>query len=480
MYKSTLIKQLKTYSLKEIRELGEYIQSPYFNKNQSVIKLYDYIRKEYPLFEEKNMEKEIVFGKIFPNADYNDGFMRTIIFKLTGLADDYLSHKQFKQNHYVEKWFLLHELNDRMLDKQLEKKIKETLMEFSKVEIHETDYYLYKFLIEYEHFYFMNRLNQDKIEKFINNREIENMFNHLTYYYLLRAFKHFDYYNNAKEIYNISFKTEIFEDILKNLKPESYEDIPVISLYYNISMLHLKKDDTTYFYKVKKQIAEIEKKINKYEIANTYINLENYCKKRIRSGDDSFLNELFDILKIEIDKELYSVHGYMSAKFYRCAVDTALKLKEYEWTLEFTKNYKNKLPPKDIENTYNYSLAHYEFVLGNFNKSLELLSTVKYDEVYQKTDLRCLMAQIYYEMGLEDNLFSHIDSFRHFLMNDRLLPQDRKISLENFIKFLKSIASHKDCFGKFEIDKLRKSIRDEVLVSNKEWLLKKLSEIKAI
>lgn len=479
MNNSNLIKQLKTYSPKEIKEFGEFIQSPYFNKNHSVINLYEYIRKQYPLFNEDAMKKEIIFKEIFPDADYNDGFMRTIMFKLSGLADDYLAHKQYKRNHFAEKWFLLHELNERMLDRQLEKKIRETLAEFSNVNVHESDYFLFRFLIEYENFYYMNRLNQDKIEKFINSHSIENMFNHLTYFYLLRAFKHFDYYSNAKEIYKINFDTEIFEDILKNLKPESYEDVPVISLYYNISMLHLRKDDTSYFYKVKNQIADIESKINKYETANTYINLENYCKKRIRSGDCSFLAELFKVLKIEIEKELYSIHGYMSAKFFRCVVDTAIKLEEYDWTFEFINNYKNKLQPKDIENTYNYSQALYEFALGNFAKSLEYLSTVKYDEVYQKTELRCLMAQLYYELGLDESLFSHIDSFRHFLLNDRLLPEERKIFFVKFIKYLKGAAKVKDCAGRIEIEQLRKSIREETAVFDKEWLLEKLNEIKS-
>jgi hypothetical protein len=480
MYKSALIKQLKTYSHKEIKELGEYVKSPFFNKNQSVIRLFDYICKQYPAFDENKFEKETVYREIFPDAEYNDGFMRTIIFKLSNLADDYLSHKRFKQNYFIEKWFLLHELNDRMLDRQIEKKIKETLINFSNVNVHEADYFLFRFLIEYEHFYYMNRVNQDKIEKFIDTQEIENMFNHLTYFYLLRAFKHFDYYSNAKEIYNLSFKTEIFEDIIKSLKQESYEEVPVIELYYNISMLHLRKEDTSYFYKVKKQIEEIEDKINKYETANTYVNLENYCKKRARSGDKIFLNELFDILKIEIEKGLYSVHGYMSAKFYRCVVDTALKLKEFKWTRVFMETYKDKLPPKDIENTYNFSLALFEFSSNNFNKSLEYLSTVKYDEVYQKTEVRCLMAQLYLELGLEESLFSHIDSFRHFLLNDRHLPHDRKLFFLNFIKFIKRISNIKDCLGKQNKESLKKVIQEEKIVYNKDWLLKKISEIKLV
>ncbi len=477
MIKSTIIEQLKTYTPKEIREFGEYVHSPFFNKNQSVIKLFDYIRKHYPDFEEKKIKKEYVFGKIFPKVEYNDGFMRTVIFNLTSLADDYLAHKRFKQNYFVEKWYLLYELNERMLDKQIEKNMKELSKEFSKVNVHEADYFYNKFVIEYEYFYYLNRLNLDKIEKFINNSDIENMFNHLTYFYLLRAIKHYDYYINAKDIYNINFKTEIFEDIIKNLKPEAYEEIPVISLYYNVLMLHLREEDASYFFKVKKQIEDIEKYINKYETADTYINLENYCKKKIRKGNKAFLNELFDILKIEIEKELFSIHGFMSAKFYRCSVDTALRLKEFEWTQEFMKKYRSKLPSAAAENTYNYSLALYEFASGNFTGSLEVLSKVKYDAVYQKTELRCLTAQLYYELQMEESLYAHLDSFRHCLSNDRLLAEDRKIYFINFIKLLKSLANSREKIEKSDTEYLKKAISEEEMLYNKEWLLEKLSEL---
>lgn len=480
MYKSTLIKQLKAYTPKEIKEFDEYIRSPYFNKNQSVIKLYDYIRKQYPAFDEKKIDKEYVYRKIFPNADYNDGFMRTMMFNLFNLANDYLAHKRFKQNYFIEKWCLLYELNERLLDRQIEKNMKELTKEFSKVNVHEAEYYYNKFVIGYEYFYYLNRLNLDKIEKFINSYDIENMFNHLTYFYLMRAIKQYDYYINAKDIYNINFKTELFEDIVNNLKPELYKDAPVISLYYNVLMLHLREEDTSYFFKVKKQIAEIENKINRFETATTYVNLENYCKKRMRKGDKSFLSELFEILEIEIEKELYSIHRHMSSKFYRMAVETSLKLGKLTWTKEFIETHKSKLPSSDAENTYNYALALIEFSSGNFMQSLELLSKVKYDDVYQKAELRCLTAKIYYELGMDESLFAQIDSFRHFLSNDKNLPGNRKQYFSNFLTFLKNIACLKFGNGKSDIKQLKTQITQVENLPNKDWLLNKASEFESV
>src|SRR5881396_316321 len=98
MFKSNLIELIQKLDPKEFREFGEYVRSPFFNKNEGVIKLYHYISKQYPELEAKDLKKEEVFGKLFPGTAYNSGFMKTIIFNLTRLTEDYLGYLNYKNN----------------------------------------------------------------------------------------------------------------------------------------------------------------------------------------------------------------------------------------------------------------------------------------------------------------------------------------------------------------------------------------------
>ena len=109
MIKSSLLEILRTFSLKEYREFGEYVISPYFNKNEAVIKLYDYIRLHFNDIGSDKFEKEKVFSEIFPNVEYNDGFMRTIMFNLTQLAEDFLAYNNYKTNGINEELHLIKE-----------------------------------------------------------------------------------------------------------------------------------------------------------------------------------------------------------------------------------------------------------------------------------------------------------------------------------------------------------------------------------
>lgn len=477
MTKSTLIELLGKFTHKEITQFGDYIRSPFFNKNQSVIKLYEYLRKIYPDFVESKVQKEYTYSVLFPNAQYNDGFMRTIMFNLSVLAEDFLAYIRFKNYHFIEKRNLLYELNERKLDKQIDRNLKEIVKEFEKVRVHDADYYNNKFMIEYEQFYYLNRLGLDKIDKFIDNKEVEDMFNHLTYFYLLHSFKLYVYILNSREIYPIDFKTKLVEDIINSLNPAFYQDIPIFNLYYNLVMLHLRPDDISYFYKVKELAVKYENCINEYEITDAYINMENYCKAMIRKGCSDFNKELFELIKLELEKKVYKVQGLMSTKYYTSAVEIGLKLKEYEWTKDFIETYKNELPIELRENTYLYTLSLYEFSHRNFEKSLDLLSKVKYNEAYHKAELRCLTAELYYELNLEESLLSHLDSFRHFLVNDNHLPKERKQYYMNFIKYVKFINGLRNKTSRIECGQLKDKLAAETVIQNKEWLLNKAEEL---
>jgi hypothetical protein len=300
------------------------------------------------------------------------------------------------------------------------------------------------------------------------------MFNHLTYFYLLRSFKLFEYNLNAKDIINVDFKTELFEEIFSKLDPDTYKEVPAIRLYYYISMLHIRREDTSNYFKVKQIVSEIENSLNKYVLATAYVNLENYCKARIRGGDKNFIPELFEILKTELAKGLHKTHGFISAKFYRCVVDTALKLEEFEWVSKFIEDNKKELSALDMDNTYNYVLAQYEFARKNFSRSLEYISLVKYDEIYQKAEVRCLSAQLYYELEMDEVLLSHLDSFAHFLKNDRHLPEDRKLFFTHFITYMRYILNLRFKPEKYDADLISGKIIKERSLINKEWLLEKL------
>ena len=476
MNNSILIELLGKLTTKELKEFGEYIRSPFFNKNESVIKLFDYLRKQYPQFAEEKIQKEIVYNTIFPSIEFNDGFIRTLMFELASLAEDFLSYIRYKSFYFVDKQFLLYELNNRQLDRLFEKNMKIVSRKLEELEIKDTDYFYNKYTIDYENFFYLGRTKLDKTEKIVKESDVEDMFNNLTYFYLINTMKLYMYSLNVMELYNFKFNTEMMEEAIKALKAEQYTEIPIVSISYNVLMLFIKENDTSYFYKTKELVKKYENKLDEGQLHNTFMNLHNYCKRMIRKGRTEFWNEVFDLYNIEIKKKLYPLHNEMSFRYYTNVVETALKLKKYQWTKDFIEKYKSELSPGTRENTYIYSLALYEFEMKNFVKSLEILSRVKYNDVYHKLKYRSLLLMLYYELGYGDMFFSHLDSYTHFLLNDSLISNDRKKYYSNFIKYVKHIYGLKQKKKLTGLYNLKQKIIDDKNVHGRDWLLKKIEE----
>jgi tetratricopeptide (TPR) repeat protein len=170
----------------------------------------------------------------------------------------------------------------------------------------------------------------------------------------------------------------------------------------------------------------------------------------------------------------------MSSKFFRSVVETGLKLNEKEWTKDFIESCKTEMPEDAAENTYFYALSLFEFAAKNYEKALELLSKVKYNDIYHKTEVRCLITEIYYELNMEDALASHLDSFRHFITNDKLIAEDRKEYFSNFVKYARNLSSLKNKKSVLDVYILKRKVEEETVLYNKDWILEKINELEAV
>lgn len=476
MNKSILLEILRKFTPKEMKEFGEFVKSPFFNKNEGVTKLYEYLRKLYPDFADDKIRKKYMYGIIFPNVEFNDGFMRTLMFNLCCLAENYLSYITYKNNYFIDKKFLLYELNNRELDKLFERNINAVSKKLEAEQVQDAEFFYNKYNIEYENLYYLGRTKLDKIETIVKKSDVEDMFRDLTCFYLVHSMNHYTYFLNIMKLYHFTFDTTLYEEIIKVLNVESYLDIPLVAVCYNVLKLFLKEEDNTFFYATKELLDKYKSKLTNYQLHNAYLNLNNYCKRMILKGNDKFLRELFEIYKIEINRKIYPIQNEMSFRYYTDVVETALKLKEFGWAKDFIENEKEMLPEDSRENAYMYALSIYEFAMKNFEKSLELLSRVKYNDVYHKLKYRGFLTMLYYELDYADLLLSHLDSFNHFLLGDTLISDERKEYYSSFIKFVKSLSGLKDKIGDRELMCLKEKVQKNEKVYNKEWLIEKIEE----
>lgn len=479
MQKSSLIELLRIFSPKEFKEFGEFIKSPYFNKNENVINLYSYIKKYFPDLDNENLAKEKVYEKITGNTDYNDGFMRTVIFNLSKLAEDYLAANNISP---IEKdiTYLNFLFTRTGADKLFEKKFRQVSDTLSKDTVKGQYYYYCLYRLQA----LLTAFNS-KYRAFLNKKDFHaqdeiNTLDSLLTFYLLAALPEYRFFYNQACVININFEFNFLDEIINYLKRSGFhKNIPELNLFFN-ELLLVKENDEKYYYAVK-EIAMREIENYRFGIKfNTIGLLANTALTQYYNGKDKFLNERFEIYQLILDKGVYKKFegSYFDDMLFKNIVSTGLQLNKVEWTENFINKYLEKLNPDDRENSLNLNMARLSFYKKNHAEASEHLSIIKnVNHVHYKTEIKILTLMIYYEQTRYDDVITVIDSYRHFLSNDTLIPEIRKERNYNFIKFINDLIKAKENKSAKVIHDLEFDIKNTPNTYEKEWLLEKVQEL---
>lgn len=475
----SLIKLLRSFSGAEIKEFGEFISSSYYNKRNAVKKLYEIIKKQYPDFNEKKIDKKKIYQIIFPDKEYSESSFSVIIHYLHELAKRFITLKRFEENRFEYNLNLESELFSRKQSGNPGKSLERSLKELDHLKYLSDDYYNLKFRLKFEAMYYLYESNYGVYEKFLDKLDFQGMYKDFHYHYLIKSMRLYLNLLNTEKIYKRNYDKDWFEKMVNNLESEieNYDHAPIVKIYYYLIMMLKDKINEEYYFKVKEILNKISDNINIDDLTEILINMQNFCKRKLSEGKQIFIREEFDILSRQLESKTYYVNDNMHSIFYRNAVNIALKLNEHEWVKNFISVFKDELQAEYRKNTFLYCSAQYEFHIKNYDNSLEMLSKLKLDEVYLKYEVKILQMMIYYETDSGENLLSLLETYRHFLKNNEMLPANKKKLYLNFHKYLNKIVNIKKKNDRSELREIKMGLESESFVNNKDWLLKKIGEV---
>jgi hypothetical protein len=482
MNKSSLILILKKLDSREFREFGELVHSSFFNKNQSAIKLYDYLKKHYPVFAPETVAKEYVYTKIFHKADYNDGFMRSVIFNLAALAEEYLKQVSLKRNTAQGSILLLGELNRRKLEKILVKNFSQAEKQIEALKDSGSNYYYYKYVYEdlVNSYANWSRYKSKNLSGYAD-KGMANENNYLTNFFLIRTLTIYALFLTKGENISFEFNTGFLDDavryILKN--ENEFAGTPAVMLYVNAIML-LKHKTDNYYYKLKESLSLPEgiTTDQKYNIHNL---LQTYCVHKGYSGETGFRKERFELYKLALEKNFYRATQdiYFDDLQFPNIVRTAISLGEYRWAEEFINKYKDELSPDNKHIVAGYVTGHLLFAKGEFEKALKVLTGIKsVRHIQYKVIIRNLMLMVYYELSYFDQSENLLASYRQYLSrNEKYFAARRFERLSDFIKYYSALLKIKFKPDENELAGIIVGLGKNNNVLEREWLSEKAKEM---
>lgn len=479
MQKSNLIELIKVLTPKEFKEFGEFIESRYFNNNENTLQLYNYIKKYYPQLNEKDIEKEKTYTAITGKKEYNDGFMRTAMFKLNKLAEEFFSITNTPQ---IDKdiTYLNFLFNSKGADKLFEKKFKQVFDAFLKSQIKDKKYYYNLYQLQTLLLAFNSKKRAFLNKKDFHAQEEIDALDTLLTFYLLSALPEFRFFYNQAQVVNMKFEFNFLDEIISFLNRSNFhKNIPELNLFYNELML-LKEGDEKYFYAIKEIASEDIDNFNYRVKYNMMGLLANTAVTIYYNGKDKFLNERFEIYNIILEKRLYKKYedSYFDDMLFRIIVSTGLQLNKTEWTASFINNYIGEINPKDRENALNLNQARLKFHEKQYDEALKNVNEIRnVSQIHYKTEIKILTLMILFEQSNYADAVTLIDGYRHFLYNDTILPENRKTRNYNFLKFTNELIKAKENPSAKIIYDLEFDIKNTPNTYEKEWLLEKTNEL---
>lgn len=484
MFKSTLIYTLKSFSQKEMREFGEFVHSPYFNKNQGAVKLFDHIKKFYPEFDSEKLEKEKIYKDIFGKTEYNDGFMRTIMHILTELSEEFLVYSNLNAKQYLKKLLMTEELNHRKLEKLIDKSFSDSGKEIEKLKTAgDTSYYYYKYLYTslLTGFKEWTRYKSKNLKDF-DGKELSEQVNSLASFFIDKSLVSYRTALSKQQNVTIHFESGLMDNIIRYLLENENEIMrdPKIKMHLYETMLYRDKPDT-YFFLLKDMLNDTNTGLlhdDKYTLHNI---LQQYCVHKMMTGDAAYSKYPLELYKTALAGGFYKGKNnlYFDPVLFPNIVFAAIKEKEFQWAENFIDEYSGELSEENREVVIAVCKGRLYFDQENFQQALAALNEAKsIIHVPFKVNIRNLTLMIYYELSYFEQGEYLLASYRKFITSNRsLFAKDRYERQSNFLKCYIKLLRIKEKGLKEELPEVIILLQTNPNIAEGKWLKEKAFEL---
>jgi len=494
MYDSRVIKLLKTFTLKEINELYNFIDSSLFGLSRLsishhsisrdvILNLLSELKKFFPDFSSKSLAKEKIFSKLFPGELFNDSKLRNLRHELTSAIENYLSYMDNLEEPAHFKIHLINQLVKRSaaggLDKLLINNINEAdkLMDSGKVK--DEYYYFQKYILADK------KWNEQDKKTYVGKTEknfdmFKDEMNYAINSFLTIMLRELSLVQHYKTHVNLNINTGFYDHILKYIlkyKPD-FNLNPVHEIFIMSLNLNKGKCDKKDIIKLKNLLDGNKKLFREEDFNHLYINLFNLCLKKYTIEKEEYNDLVIGIFQKCIDYEVYIIDGIILEHNYTSIVNLLLSWNETLLAKKFIENNKNYLLPEVRDNIYFLNCASYNFSIKNYNRALEILAKVKTMDFYITTSTYHMQMRMNYEKNEISQAMNLIDSYKHFFKKNKRIPEEYRIKYGNFLLYFEELVKLKLGTSRVSSGKLIEKIKKAKKIEFSNWLITKAEELK--
>ena len=375
MENSHLIAIMRTFSGKEARSLRKWLNSPAHNQREDVVQLFEYLMAGAHLTEEKFLQKERVFSRIFDGEPYDDAKLRQSMHFLLKAIEEFLIYEELRDDEVRSRMALSSVYRKRKLDKAFQKTINsvETLQE--KAPYRDEHYLRNEYLLQLEKYTFQEG---KKRTAEMNLQEVSDA---LDTTFLADKLRQSCLMIAHQAVYKTRYNIGLLEEVLQHVKRPELMKHPAIAIYYNGYMAFTHEGNTHYFQSLRQEIQNNLHLFSHSEIRDIFLMAINYCIRKMNAGEAAFVREAFELYRSGIEEGILIENGIISRFTFLNAIRIGLRLGEFDWVESFIPGHQANLLPKFRDTIVHYSNAKLLFEKKNYSAAMQLLVQVDYDDI---------------------------------------------------------------------------------------------------
>jgi hypothetical protein len=477
MHSGKLLSLLKTFTKKELRRCGEFVRSPYFNKNEKAIALFSLVEPFAPDFDDELLLKENVFKRIFPGEDFVEQKVRDVMSELTDVVENFIITKESETDEIQRKLHLSHYYERHERRKYAEQAARDA--EKLLLKAVEKDPAFFKDLAELEEVKVLFDDHNRKVRDFLPAmRALDN-------FYLLKKLEMAALMaNDANAWGDGAVKIPFLKEILQHIGENPSQYSPTIrGFYHGISVLLSHGESAvfkTHFPFLKEILLKESDEIPAAQKRNFFTLATNLAYTQAEKGEPQFYKEAFElshkIIEINAQDENYS----LPATVYEGTAALGIIAGEYDWVENFAETFKNFVPAGHIENSYPYTMARLMLRRKDFKKVLHYLLSVEFSDYDYYLSAKQMLVRAYYELGETESIFFTLEAVKKYLQRAKEIPAEVHENYKEYFRICAALTRLNDNpeRTKKHIEKLRDDVLKSPAIPLKDWFLEKLDEMK--
>lgn len=451
-------------SVADKRSVKDALISPFFNKNPKIRLVWDVLERSEQRSDDEF--KLAVHRKIFGRTEYDDLVIRHLMSKLQKLVEQVLAVMHWQSEPINTELAYVAKLNQIGEVKTLKQQLSKV-----KQQTDNTSISSYKDTFELQQ---LKQLAANKYQIRYDNAVLQDVSDSLDSYYVLQKLKMAAAALSLQTVYSSTFNIGYIDTILTDLEENEPKDSLILLYYLGLQTLR-STDSETYFKRLKVLLSLDDLSIDTKEQLDLFILAQNYCIRKVNSGERQYFEELFELYQASLKKNLIQTDQVQFPPTFKNIVSVALRLKAFDWVERFIISHTEYLSIEYRDDYLNYNLARLYFELNELEQARDHLLKVMYKDLFIGLNARMLMVKTYYELNLFDLAYASIESFQQYLNRKEVLSYHKQ-NYKNNLKFVKRLLNL-NRYDKARKKLLRQQIQEMQMLTEKNWLLQKLTEL---